>query len=86
MRVVFLPPYSSDFNPIKEYFKVLKRFVKHWYENEGLMTLDFQIFLEWCVRVVGDNYWIARGHFRHAGISLTKPPKYPSSEISSSKA
>lgn len=76
MRVVFLPPYSPDFNPIEEYFGVLKRFIKkHWYENEELIKLDFQMFLEWCVRVVGDDYWIAQEHFRHAGISITKPAK-----------
>jgi transposase len=76
VRVVFLPPYSPDFNPIEEYFGVLKRFIKkHWYENEELIKLDFQMFLEWCVRVVGDDYWIAQGHFRHAGISITKPAK-----------
>lgn len=76
MRVVFLPHYSPDFNPIEEYFGVLKRFIKkHWYENEELIKLDFQMLLEWCVRVVGDDYWIAQGHFRHAGISITKPAK-----------
>lgn len=34
VRVVFLSPYSPDFNPIEEYFGVLKRFIKkHWYRR-----------------------------------------------------
>jgi transposase len=33
--VEFLSPHSPDFNPIEEYFGVLKRFIKKkWYENE----------------------------------------------------
>ena len=31
----FLLPYSPDFNLIKEYFRVLKKFIKKkWHENE----------------------------------------------------
>lgn len=71
----FLCPYSPDFNPIEEYFGVLKRFIKkHWYENERLIQIDFKMYLEWCVDVVGDDVDIAESHFRHAGIHITQPP------------
>jgi hypothetical protein len=74
--LVFLPPYSPDFNPIEEYFGVLKKFIKkHWHENEDFIKREFQMYLEWCVDVVGDDVDIANGHFRHAGISITQPPE-----------
>jgi transposase len=35
VKLVFLPPYSSDLNPIEEFFSELKAFIKkHWYEYE----------------------------------------------------
>jgi transposase len=72
----FLPPYSPDFNPIEEYFGVLKKFIKRkWHANEDFIAREFQMFLEWCVDVVGDDERIAESHFRHAGISITECPK-----------
>jgi transposase len=72
----FLSPYSPDFNPIEEHFGVLKRFIKKkWYENEDFIAREFKMFLEWCVDVVGADAHIAENHFRHAGISITQPPK-----------
>jgi transposase len=72
----FLSPYSPDFNPIEEYFGVLKKFIKKkWHENEDFIAREFQMFLEWCVDVVGDDADIARGHFRHAGITIIQPPE-----------
>ena len=74
--VEFLPPYSPDFNPIEEYFSVLKRFIKKkWYENEDFIRRQFGMFLEWCVDVVGDDAHIARSHFWHAGIEVIQPPE-----------
>lgn len=39
VRLVYLPPYSLDLNPIKEFFAELKAFIKrHWLmykENPG---------------------------------------------------
>ncbi|KAF6783011.1 hypothetical protein CSOJ01_15943 [Colletotrichum sojae] len=68
----FLSPYSPDFNPIEEYFGVLKRFIKKkWCENEDFIAREFKMFLEWCVDVVGDDTDVAEGHFHHAGISIT---------------
>jgi transposase len=70
----FLLLYSPDFNPIKEFFGVLKKFVKKkWHENEDLISGEFRMFLEWCVGVVGNDAHIAENHFCHAGISITHP-------------
>ena len=72
----FLPPYSPDFNPIKEHFSVLKKFIKKkWHENEDFITREFKIFLEWCIDMVGDDTHIIENHFRHVGISITQPSK-----------
>lgn len=68
----FLPLYSLDFNPIKEFFSVLKKFIKKkWHENEDFIIREFKIFLEWCVNVIGNNEYIAKNHFRYTGISIT---------------
>jgi transposase len=72
----FLPPYSPDFNPIEEYFGVLKKFIKKkWHENEDFIAREFKMYLEWCVDVVGNDVHIAENHFHHAGISITQCPK-----------
>lgn len=70
VKLVYLPPYSPDLNPIEEFFAELKAFVKRsWsvYES-GLQRFDE--YLEWCVDVVGARKDSARGHFRHAGVII----------------
>lgn len=67
----FLLLYSPDFNPIKEHFGVLKKFIKRrWHENKDFISQEFKIFLKWCVDIIGDDKNIAQNHFRHAGISI----------------
>lgn len=71
VKLVFLPPYSPDLNPIEEFFSDLKRFIKkNWQAYENDPNQDFEAFLEWCVRVAGGSEDNARGHFRHAGITV----------------
>jgi transposase len=71
VELVFLPPYSPDFNPIEEFFSELKQFIKRrWNEYEENPGQGFDAFLEWCVRVVGSRVQSAKGHFRHAGIQI----------------
>ena len=56
---MFLLLYLPNFNPIKEYFRVLKKFIKKkWHENEDFIIREFKMFLEWCIDVVGDNVYI----------------------------
>lgn len=71
VELVFLPPYSPDFNPIEEFFSELKQFIKRrWNEYEENPGQGFDAFLEWCVGVVGSRVQSAKRHFRHAGILI----------------
>ena len=72
VKLVYLPPYSPDFNPIEEFFSVLKKFIKKtWRRNKDFATADFKSYLEWCVERVGSRAALAEAHFRHAGIPIT---------------
>lgn len=74
IKLVYLPPYSPDFNPIEEFFAELKAFLRrHWKVHEEDPTRDFATFLEWCVDTVGRRKESAEGHFRHAGIVIEEP-------------
>jgi transposase len=43
----FLLVYSPDFNPIKEFFGVLKKFIKKkWHDNKDFISREFKMFLE----------------------------------------
>jgi transposase len=69
--VLFLPPYSPDFNPIEESFGDLKAFIRRHYRKERHNYRTYQEFLEWAVRKVGTGTGAvsrARAHFRNAGI------------------
>jgi len=69
--LVYLPPYSPDLNPIEEFFAELKAFIKkQWHEFEDNPSQNFQLFLEWCIGIVGGRERSARGHFRHAGVTV----------------
>ena len=69
--LIYLPPYSPDLNPIEEFFAELKAFIKkQWYEYECSPHQDFGAFLEWCISVVGGREDSAKGHFRHACVTV----------------
>ncbi|OQD87951.1 hypothetical protein PENSOL_c075G07844 [Penicillium solitum] len=71
VKLVYLPPYSPDLNPIEEFFAELKAFIKrNWQLFRDDPDGDFQEFLEWCVDVVGAREGSAEGHFRHAGLTI----------------
>ena len=73
VRLLYLPPYSPDFNPIEEFFAELKAYIKKaWpgYENDP--DQGFHAFLRRCVHDVGAKQESAEGHFRHAGITIEK--------------
>jgi transposase len=53
VKLVYLPPYSPDLNPIEEFFAELKKFIKrNWSIYEESEEQDFAAFLEWCVDIV----------------------------------
>lgn len=71
VKVLFLPPYSPDLNPIEEFFAELKAFIKrNWSSFTDHSQHGFVSFLEWCVDMVGSRSSSAEGHFRHAGLSI----------------
>jgi len=60
-----------NLNPIKEFFAELKSFIKiNWKTYEESVDGDFGEFLDWCVNVVGGKSSSAKGHFRHAGVTI----------------
>jgi transposase len=72
--LLYLPPYSPDFNPIEEMFGELKTYIRQvWDEYIGFVRADFLGFLEECVTVVGARKVSVRGHFRRVGISMDEP-------------
>lgn len=75
VKLVYLPPYSPDLNPIEEFFTEVKAYIK---QNWGIFEDDpgqgFDNFLEGCVDVVGARKISAEGHFRHAGITMEDAP------------
>lgn len=74
VKLLYLPPYSPDLNPIEEFFVELKAFIKrNWQNYAGLPQQDFGQFLEWCIDTVGARKSSAEGHFRHAGVSIEDP-------------
>jgi hypothetical protein len=71
VKLIYLPPYSPDLNPIEEFFAELKTFIKRdWRSYKENPGQGFQTFLENCVNVVGARAQSAEGHFRHAGITV----------------
>lgn len=71
VKLVYLPPYSPDLNPIEEFFAELKGFIKRsWKFYEEDPNQGFDVFLEWCIDAVGAKEESAKGHFRHSGLKI----------------
>ncbi|GFG19955.1 hypothetical protein IFM5058_10397 [Aspergillus udagawae] len=73
VKLVYLPPYSPDLNPIEEFFAELKAYIKrNWTSYQEVPEQGFRNFLENCVETVGAKEQSARGHFRNSGIRITE--------------
>jgi transposase len=71
VKLVYLPPYSPDLNPIEEFFAELKSFIKrNWSYYEVDPDQGFDVFLAWCIDTVSVKKESARGHFRHSGLKI----------------
>jgi len=67
--LVYLPPYSPDFNPIEEFFAQLKALIKrHFHVWEDGVFEGFEEFLAWCIQRAGSDKEAAKGHFRNCYI------------------
>jgi transposase len=68
VKLMYLPPYLPDLNPIEEFFAELQAFIKRsWGAYEEDTAQGFDVFLEWCVDQVGSRKQSARGHFGLSG-------------------
>jgi transposase len=71
VKLIYLPPYSPDLNPIEEFFAELKSFIKrNWSYYEVDPDQGFDVYLAWCIDTVGAKKESARGHFRHSGLKI----------------
>ena len=71
VKLLYLPPYSPDFNPIEEFFAELKCYIKKaWPSYEKNPDQGFHNFLRKSVDNVGARQESTEGHFRHAGITI----------------
>jgi transposase len=73
--LVYLLPYSPDYNPIEEFFSELKAFIKKSWRLY-LDTTDrsheaFRRFLSFCVSEVDQRRRSAQSYFQNAGIPCT---------------
>lgn len=65
VRLLYLPLYSPDLNPIEESFAELKAFIRrHWHFYEEYPAEGFDNFLEWCLDTVSARSASAEGHSR----------------------
>ena len=71
VKLVFLPPYLPNLNPIKEFFRELKAFIqREWYsqlEHLEAFSYSFKAFLLQSIDKVGSKSKSVRGHFRYSG-------------------
>lgn len=73
VRLLYLAPYSPDYNPIEEFFAELKGYIKKaWTTYEEDPDQGFKAFLQRCIDEVGSRQDSAEGHFRNAGITVEK--------------
>lgn len=71
IKLMYLPPYSLDLNPIEKFFSEVKQFIKQrWNEYKENPGQGYSAFLEWCIGVVGSRVQSAKGHFQHAGVMI----------------
>ena len=71
VKIVYLPPYSPDLNPIEELSAERKAFIKrNWQAYEANPSQGFDDFLEWCIDMVGRKEKSAKGHFRQVGLTI----------------
>ena len=67
VKLIYLPVYSPDLNPIKRFFKKLKAFIWQewfsWIKYSKNFNYSFKAFLLWSINEVGSKSKSARGHF-----------------------
>ena len=71
VKLVYLPAYLPNLNPIKEFFRKLKAFIRRQQfsqvEDLESFSYSFKAFLLQSIDKVSSKSKSARGHFRHSG-------------------
>jgi len=68
VRVIYLSLYSSDYNSIEEFFSMLKKWYKRYYEAYEIEE-SFIDFLRMSIDASSKEE-LAKQHFRHVEISV----------------
>jgi len=69
--LIYLPPYSPDYNPIEAYFGDCKKLVRRRYQYSGgdaQSELEFLAFLRSCAEERGNCNSAIAGHYRQAQV------------------
>ncbi|KAL8284352.1 hypothetical protein RB597_005053 [Gaeumannomyces tritici] len=83
VMLLYLPPYSPDFNPIEAYFKDLKTLIRRHYQYTGgdaVLEDVFVAFLEQSADIRGNEIEAIRGHYRQALVTW-REGWYPGQEV-----
>lgn len=71
VKLVFLPPYSPNLNPIEEGFAEPKAFIRrNWQSFRESSEQRFDNFLDGVLTLSVRGRKSAEGHFRHAGLVI----------------
>lgn len=71
VKLLYLPPYSPEPNPIEEFFSELKSYIKrNWKLYEDEPELGFDTFLQACIDTVSARKARAEAHFRHSAVTI----------------
>lgn len=73
VKLMYLPPYSPDFNPIEAWFSDLKALIRRQYSTFGgddLRDENFEAFLRQCVDQQGAKVEAIRGHYKNSHLFM----------------
>lgn len=75
VKLLYLSPYSPDFNPTEAFFAELKCYIKRvWSTFTQAPEQGFRAFLRKCLHEVGARRESAEGNFRHSGLTIEREP------------
>jgi len=71
VKLVYLPLYFLDLNPIEEFFVELKIFIKrNWQVYKANPSQGFDYFLKRYVDIIREQEQSAQRYFRHASLRI----------------
>ena len=79
IHLVYLPPYSPDFNPIEQSFAQMKAWMRKNTKTADLYASDFEGFIRLALRKVFQGK-DARGHYKACGYGVGRSVECSDSE------